>query len=206
MAGGTFLALLLSASSLEALRFSPAAIIAFRIVAFLVFAALVVVGLVLPLRRQVTDGQVALYLEERDPTLEAAILSAIDSAAAESRGIDPNHRPSPLLVERQDLRAVHEAAAGEGDHVRLRLAPGAQRRGPLLRAAQLVGGLAPEDHAAVDDAAHDRREVASGDGQHGLVEPERPARQECAGADHRAQRDEEICSRAVSAIHVWLMK
>src|ERR671916_764866 len=66
---GTLLALLLSASSLEALRFSPAAIISFRIIALLVFAALVVVGLVLPLRRQVSDGQVALYLEECDPSL-----------------------------------------------------------------------------------------------------------------------------------------
>ena len=41
---GTLLALLLSASSLEALRFSPAAIITFRILALVVFAALVMVG------------------------------------------------------------------------------------------------------------------------------------------------------------------
>ncbi len=39
------------------------------------------VALVWPLRRQVTDAQVALYLEERDPTLEAAILSAVEAAA-----------------------------------------------------------------------------------------------------------------------------
>src|SRR5437667_6615159 len=77
---GTLVALLLSASSLEALRFSSTAIIAFRVLALLVFAALVGYGLVLPLRRRVTDSQVALYLEECDPTLEAAIMSAIDSA------------------------------------------------------------------------------------------------------------------------------
>src|SRR6266542_1650333 len=82
---GTLLALFLSASSLEALRFSPAAIITFRIVALLVFAALVGVGFVRPLRRRVTDTQVALYLEEKDPTLEAAILSAIESSALSSR-------------------------------------------------------------------------------------------------------------------------
>ena len=34
-----------------------------------------------PLRRRVTDGQVALYLEENDPTLEAAILSAIEATS-----------------------------------------------------------------------------------------------------------------------------
>src|SRR3954467_13030978 len=65
---GTLLALLASASSLEALHFSPAAIIAFRIIALLVFIGLVVVGFVQPLRRRVSDGQVALYLEEKDPS------------------------------------------------------------------------------------------------------------------------------------------
>src|SRR5215210_4726701 len=73
---GTLLALMVSASSLEALRFSPTAIISFRILALLIFAALLAVGFVQPLRRRVTDSQVALYLEEKDPTLEAAILSA----------------------------------------------------------------------------------------------------------------------------------
>src|SRR5437867_11376269 len=88
---GTLLALMLSASSLEALRFSPTAIISFRILAFLVFASLVAVGFVRPLRRRVTDSQVALYLEEKDPTLEAAILSAIESSSLRHReNVDPN--------------------------------------------------------------------------------------------------------------------
>ena len=100
---GTLLALLLSASSLEALRFSPTAIIAFRLIAFLVFAALVVVGFVRPLRRRVSDGQVALYLEEKDPTLEAAILSAIESVPAVD-GSD--HGPSPMLVDRLVDQAI----------------------------------------------------------------------------------------------------
>src|SRR5262245_24972831 len=81
---GTLTALLLSASSLEALRFSTTAIISFRILALLVFGALVAYGLVLPLRRRVSDAQVAMYLEERDPTLEAAIMSAVDAAAIAS--------------------------------------------------------------------------------------------------------------------------
>ena len=37
--------------------------------------------LVRPIRRQVSDSQVALYLEENDPTLEAAILSAIEATS-----------------------------------------------------------------------------------------------------------------------------
>src|SRR3954462_15113076 len=52
---GTLLALLLSASSLEALRFSPTAIIAFRLVALVVFGGLVFIGFVQPLRRRVSD-------------------------------------------------------------------------------------------------------------------------------------------------------
>src|SRR6188768_2305547 len=93
VAAGTLLALLASASSLEALRFSPTAIISFRIIALLVFAGLVWIGFVLPLRRRVTDTQVALYLEECDPTLEAAILSAIESSDLVQRTQDPNHAP-----------------------------------------------------------------------------------------------------------------
>jgi membrane protein implicated in regulation of membrane protease activity len=83
--GGTLVALFLSASSLQALRFSPGAIIAFRLIAFAIFGSLVYQFLVRPIRRRVTDTQVAMYLEEKDPTLEAAILSAIEATSGSSR-------------------------------------------------------------------------------------------------------------------------
>src|SRR5262245_66681541 len=76
---GTVLALLLSASGLESFRFSAGAIIAFRILSVTVFVGLLCYGLVWPLRRRVTDAQVAMYLEECDPTLEAAIISAVEA-------------------------------------------------------------------------------------------------------------------------------
>ena len=98
---GTLLALMLSASSLEALRFSPTAIISFRLIALIVFAGLVMIGFVQPLRRRVSDGQVALYLEEKDRTLEAAILSAIESVPA-ADGSDRG--PSPALIFWMKLR------------------------------------------------------------------------------------------------------
>src|SRR5258705_6597493 len=69
VAAGTLLALLVSASSLEALRFSPAAIISFRVLAIAIFGALAYLGLLRPLMRRVDENQVALYLEEKDPTL-----------------------------------------------------------------------------------------------------------------------------------------
>src|SRR5438093_6002638 len=67
---GTLLALLLSASGLESFRFSATAIIAFRVISVTVFVGLLLYGLVWPLRRRVTDAQVALSLGECDPTLE----------------------------------------------------------------------------------------------------------------------------------------
>src|SRR4029450_6220575 len=95
VAAGTVVALLLSASGLESFRFSAPAIIAFRILAGGIFVALLVYGLVWPLRRRVTDAQVAMYLEECDPTLEAAIISAVE---ATSEGGWP--APPPRLVEK----------------------------------------------------------------------------------------------------------
>jgi Domain of unknown function (DUF4175) len=105
---GTILALLLSASGLESFRFSVGAIIAFRILSVAVFVGLLLYGLVWPLRRRVTDGQVAMYLEECDPTLEAAIISAVE---ATSNGGSPDH--SPRLVEKLVEQAIEQCRAVE---------------------------------------------------------------------------------------------
>ncbi len=87
--GGTAAALLLSASSLEALRFAPRAILTFRVLIVLTVVALLVRFVVMPLRRRVSDGQVAMYLEEHDPTLEAEILSAVEATSAQSAAHSP---------------------------------------------------------------------------------------------------------------------
>src|SRR5213593_1629416 len=105
---GTILALLLSASGLESFRFSATAIIAFRIISVAVFTGLLLYGLVWPLRRRVTDSQVAMYLEESDPTLEEAIISAVEATA---NGGSPDH--SPQLVERLVEQAVERCQAVE---------------------------------------------------------------------------------------------
>src|SRR5262252_1577581 len=111
---GTLLALFLSASSLEALRFSPSAIIAFRLAAALWFAGLVWTFLVRPIRREVSDTQVAMYLEEQDPTLEAAILSAIEATSGSV--ISQDH--SPHLVDKLVQQAIDQCRhALTGHHV-----------------------------------------------------------------------------------------
>src|ERR1700687_109315 len=98
----TVAALLLSASSLASLRFTPAAILASRLLAVSVFVLLVAVWLIRPLMRRVTDTQVALYLEECDPTLETALLSAIETSMTDTGA------HSPRLVERLVEEAIQK--------------------------------------------------------------------------------------------------
>ncbi len=131
--GGTLLVLLLSASSLEALRFSPAAIVSFRIAALIIFGLLAYEGFVRPLRRRVTDSQVALYLEESDPSLQAAILSAVESSSSITEGA-PETGPSPRLVERLIEQALERCGAIEDGL--------AVERPKLRRHAYTLAGLA----------------------------------------------------------------
>lgn len=50
-----------------------------------------------------------------------------------------------------------------------------QRRGPLLGPAQIEDLLTGQDHGAVDDPGHERRDLAGLHGHHRLVEqPHRP--------------------------------
>ena len=106
---GTVLALMSSAAGLEALKFTAASIIAFRVIALIIFGGLLYVGLVKPMRRRVTDSQVALYLEECDPSLQNAILSAVEGASLASEANE--NGPSPRLVERLVEQAIDRCRA-----------------------------------------------------------------------------------------------
>src|SRR5262245_50688148 len=102
------LALLVSAYGLERLKFSPGSIIAFRLGMIMVSAALAGYFFVLPQWRRVTDEQVALYLEECEPSLESAILSAIEA----ERKADTSSA-SPALARRLVEQAIERCAAVE---------------------------------------------------------------------------------------------
>src|ERR1700745_658619 len=78
--GGTLAVLLASASGPGAPRFSSRAIIGFRVVIITVVAALLARWVIMPLLRRVNDSQVALYLEEYDPSLQSEILSAVEAS------------------------------------------------------------------------------------------------------------------------------
>ena len=132
---GTVLALLLSASGLESFRFSAPAIITFRILTVTVFVALLLYGLVWPLRRHVTDAQVAMYLEECDPTLEAALISAVEATA---NGGSAAH--SPRLVEKLVEQAMDQCRAL--DHGRTIERSSVQRHAATLAAVAAIAALA----------------------------------------------------------------
>ena len=96
--------LLVSSWGLELFRFTPQAIVAFRVVTYL---ALIVSGwwlFVRPISRRVTDEQVALYLEEHEPSLQATVLSAVEEARKGDRSAALDH--SPELVRRLVEAAV----------------------------------------------------------------------------------------------------
>ena len=75
---GALAAVALASLGLQSYKFSPASVTTLRIAVFGAFALLLGLWLVLPMRRRVNDIQVALYVEEHEPSLQAAILSAVD--------------------------------------------------------------------------------------------------------------------------------
>src|SRR5881394_229819 len=67
VAGGV-VALLMSAYGLEWQKFSPGSIIGFRVAMIMIAGVMAAYFFVLPQWRKVTDEQVALYLEECEPS------------------------------------------------------------------------------------------------------------------------------------------
>ena len=72
-------ALVGSAMTLQWMRFTPDSILLFRVLLAMVVAVVAYLCVVRPLLRSVSDEQVALYLEEHEPSLEAAIISAVEA-------------------------------------------------------------------------------------------------------------------------------
>jgi hypothetical protein len=126
-AGCLALALVLSALTLQWLRFSAESIFAFRIALAVVVAMLGYLFLARPLLRRVTDEQVALYLEEHEPSLEAAIISAVE---AERDGLSTQ---SPALVRKLVATAVEKCRTIE-DGRRV-------ERDPVRRYSGALGGV-----------------------------------------------------------------
>ena len=125
--------LLVAAYGLEWARFSASSILAARVLMGVALVAAIFYFLVRPLRRQVTDDQVALYLEEYDPSLQVALVSAVEA----SRG-SPD--ASAALVQRLVEQAM-EACEASNTARRAEEAP-LRRWGALLAGAAVAGVLA----------------------------------------------------------------
>ncbi|MDH3292583.1 MAG: hypothetical protein OEQ75_16385, partial [Gemmatimonadota bacterium] len=110
-AGAGLAVFLFSAYALDYFRFSGTAITVFRVIAYGSIAVLAIRFLILPLRRRVSNEQVALYLEEREPSLRGLVLGAVefdtDPARIEQLSV------SRGLVERLVESAVERCAAIE---------------------------------------------------------------------------------------------
>ena len=109
VAGAGLVAFLASAFGLEQLRFSPGAIVGFRVAVYVAVVALLGWFLVRPLLRRVNDEQVALYVEEHEPELQALLVSAVDADA----DLAARREVSPQLVARLVETAVEKCRATE---------------------------------------------------------------------------------------------
>ncbi|MEQ9398861.1 MAG: DUF4175 family protein [Longimicrobiales bacterium] len=78
--GLTLAVLLLSAMALERLRFAPEAVVWLRWLTWGTAGASALWFLVRPLARRPSDEQVALYLEEHEPSLDLAVVTALEAA------------------------------------------------------------------------------------------------------------------------------
>ena len=126
-------ALLLSAFGLESWRFSAGSIVTFRVVLGLTLAALTYWFLLRPLLRSVSDEQVALYLEEHEPSLQSAIISAVEMSAV--NGASTTESPhSAALVERLVQSAVEKCQAIDRGR--------AVERRPVRRYAGIIAAIA----------------------------------------------------------------
>jgi hypothetical protein len=109
--------LVMGAWVLHSLRFSAGAVSAFRVLAWVLAGFAVIRYVVLPLLRRVTDAQVARYIEEHEPGLEALLVSAVEQANAS----EPASTNLAEAVVRNAVARIRDADEGRRiEAIRLR--------------------------------------------------------------------------------------
>jgi len=106
--GAGLLVFLISAYGMDRLRFSPTAVITFRVFAYVALVGLAIRYLIVPLARRVSHERVALYLEEHEPSLQARVLSAVEFGALDA---EASEGFSPAMVDRLVEDAFENCAA-----------------------------------------------------------------------------------------------
>jgi hypothetical protein len=123
------LAIVAASMALEMFRFSPQAVWAVRGVMLGLLGVAAWWGVVRPFRRQASDAQVALYLEEHEPSLNSALLTALSPPA--ELAVSPRLRAGLLAAVDEALSRIDQGRRID--------------RGPLQRwslATALVSGAA----------------------------------------------------------------
>ena len=97
--GLTGLVVFVSAIGLERMRFDADAVVFLRFVTWSTFAVSTFLFLIRPLLVRVTDAQVALYLEEHEPSLEHSVVSVLEEGSG-SASPDLTDRVAQIALER----------------------------------------------------------------------------------------------------------
>jgi hypothetical protein len=115
-AGAGFLVFFVSAFGIDRLRFDPGVVALFRGLLWTVVAGLFAWFVARPLLKRVSDEQVALYLEEHEPSLRAAFVAAVE---AERDGLEEGGLGGRLLqVAVRRARAVERGRRIERAEIR----------------------------------------------------------------------------------------
>lgn len=122
---------LISAFMVDRMGFSPAAVLTARIVLAVAVVALLFRFLLLPLRRRVSDEQVALYIEEHEPSLRSSLISALSAS-------EPESALSPALARRTIETALQRCRQVQGG---VRIESRALRRASGALGGVVVAGL-----------------------------------------------------------------
>ena len=99
------------AYAMNAFKYSDGVVITARVLTLVIVAAVAIWFIVLPLRPKLRDEQVALYLEEHERSLNAAVVTAVEMR----NGAPAGALRSPVLIERLTRAAldrVHRANDG----------------------------------------------------------------------------------------------
>jgi Domain of unknown function (DUF4175) len=131
---GVLAVVVLASVALEQSRWADESVAAARVVAWLTVVALLAWWVARPLLARVPAQRVALYLEEHDPSLDAALVSAVEQVEGARAGaaLDARAPYSPVMRERLVASAVERAKRVEARD---------PERPQLVRAGGTVAGL-----------------------------------------------------------------
>src|ERR671915_1713899 len=135
--GASLLVFAAVALVMDALRYAPSAVIAARVLVWTAVAALAARFLAIPLTRRIPDERIAMYLEEREPSLDAAVVTAVQLGHADATSAPRGH--SSALGKRLVDTAVERVhRLDDGRRIER---PRITREGGIL-AALVVAGVA----------------------------------------------------------------